>query len=129
MRFHKVYFIVSIALFSIEVGIATFFSGGFIRNVLGDFLIVFLLYFFILSFLKIKKQKLAFIVLIFAYGIELLQYVTILKLLKFERSVTSDLILGSSFDWNDILAYTLAFLCLQMWIKIIQKRHRSSVSE
>ncbi|WBL22505.1 ribosomal maturation YjgA family protein [Zunongwangia sp. HRR-M8] len=99
-------------LFALEILIASFVNGGFIRNVLGDYIVVFLIYYFFLSFLEISKIKLAIFVLFLAYAIELLQYVNILKLLKIKRTIATTMILGSSFDWLDMLAYTLAFLTL-----------------
>ncbi|WBL25545.1 ribosomal maturation YjgA family protein [Zunongwangia sp. HGR-M22] len=99
-------------LFALEILIASFVNGGFIRNVLGDYIVVFLIYYFFLSFLETSRIKLAIFVLFLAYTIELLQYINILKLLKIKRTIATTMILGSSFDWLDMLAYTLAFLTL-----------------
>ncbi|MFC6857758.1 ribosomal maturation YjgA family protein [Zunongwangia atlantica] len=113
------------ALFITEFLIARFINGGFIRNVLGDYLVVFLIYYFLLSFYKWQKIKLAVFVLLVAYLIEILQYVQILKILGIPKSTFTDMILGSSFDWLDMLAYTLAFLSLVFMQRIWKKKNAS----
>ncbi|SFB79143.1 Protein of unknown function [Zunongwangia mangrovi] len=125
MRFSIKYFLVAFVLFITEFLIARFINGGFIRNVLGDYLVVFLIYYFLLSFYKWQKIKLAVFVLLVAYLIEILQYVQILKILGIPKSTFTDMILGSSFDWLDMLAYTLAFLSLVFMQRILQKKDAS----
>ena len=125
MRFSLKYFLAAFALFITEFLIARFIDGGFIRNVLGDYLVVFLIYYFLLSFYKWQKIKLAVFVLLVAYLIEILQYVQILKILGIPKSTFTDMILGSSFDWLDMLAYTLAFLSLVLMQIIFQKKDAS----
>ena len=125
MRFSLKYFLTALALFITEFLIARFIDGGFIRNVLGDYLVVFLIYYFLLSFYKWQKIKLAVFVLLIAYFIEILQYVQILKMLGIPKSTFTDMILGSSFDWMDMLAYTLAFLSLVLMQRIWKKKDAS----
>lgn len=125
MRFSLKYFLAAFALFITEFLIARFINGGFIRNVLGDYLVVFLIYYFLLSFYKWQKIKLAVFVLLVAYLIEILQYVQILKILGIPKSIFTDMILGSSFDWLDMLAYTLAFLSLVLMQRIWKKKDAS----
>lgn len=125
MRFSLKYFLAAFVLFITEFLIARFINGGFIRNVLGDYLVVFLIYYFLLSFYKWQKIKLAVFVLLVAYLIEILQYVQILKILGIPKSTFTDMILGSSFDWLDMLAYTLAFLSIVFMQRILQKKDAS----
>ena len=125
MRFSLKYFLAAFAFFITEFLIARFIDGGFIRNVLGDYLVVFLIYYFLLSFYKWQKIKLAVFVLLVAYLIEILQYVQILKILGIPKSTFTDMILGSSFDWLDMLAYTLAFLSLVFMQRIFQEKDAS----
>ena len=125
MRFSLKYFLTALALFITEFLIARFIDGGFIRNVLGDYLVVFLIYYFLLSFYKLQKIKLAVFVLLVAYLIEILQYVQILKMLGIPKSTFTDMILGSSFDWLDMLAYTLAFLSIVFMQRIWKKKDAS----
>ena len=125
MRFSLKYFLTALALFITEFLIARFIDGGFIRNVLGDYLVVFLIYYFLLNFYKWQKIKLAVFVLLVAYLIEILQYVQILKILGIPKSTFTDMILGSSFDWLDMLAYTLAFLSIVFMQRIWKKKDAS----
>ena len=58
-RFQYKYALLSLFFFLVEVIIERFFHGGFIRNVFGDYLVVFLIYCFVLSFFKWKKLYVA----------------------------------------------------------------------
>ena len=54
LTFNKKYFIWALALFGVEFLIATLFKNiGFIRGYLGDVLVVILLYYIVLSFVKV----------------------------------------------------------------------------
>ncbi|HYH16765.1 MAG TPA: DUF2809 domain-containing protein [Flavisolibacter sp.] len=77
------------------------------RPYIGDFLVVILLYCFARSFSKASTHKVATGVLLFAYIIECLQYLQIVKLLGLQDSKLAVTIIGSSFEWMDMLAYTL----------------------
>ena len=121
MRFKLKYFLISLSIFIIEFLIARFINGGFIRNVLGDYLVVFLIYYFLLTFFKWQQFKVAIFVLLLAYFIEFLQYLKILKILGIPRSTFTTMVLGSSFDWCDILAYTLAFLSIIFIQRFVKK--------
>ncbi len=121
-RFHYKYALLSLFFFLVEVIIERFFHGGFIRNVLGDYLVVFLIYYFILTFFKWKKLYVAIGVLLLAYLIEVGQYINILQLLKIKNSPTTHIVLGSSFDWKDMAAYTLAFLSILLLEKLLKKK-------
>ena len=55
LTFNKKYFIWALALLGAELLIATVFSSmGFIRGYIGDVLVVILLYYLVLSFVKVK---------------------------------------------------------------------------
>ena len=86
LRFNYTYALLSLFLFTLEVIIERFFHGGFIRNVFGDYLVVFLIYCFVLSFFKWKKLYVAIGVLVLAYLIEIAQYIDVLQLLKIKKS-------------------------------------------
>ena len=107
MRFNKTYFGLATLLFIIEVLIAIFLKSGFIRHTFGDYLVVILIYCFFKSFLKVNSFKLAIAVLLFALTIEFLQLCNILNLLNLENNKTAILLLGSTFHFSDLIAYTL----------------------
>lgn len=108
--FNKRYFFIAVILFITEVLIATFLKTGFIRHYFGDFLVVILIYCFVKSFLKIPVLTAAMGVLVFAYLIELLQYLDFVKWIGLEENQMANVVLGNYFEWADMLAYTLGIL-------------------
>ena len=76
LTFNKKYFIWALALLGAELLIATVFSSmGFIRGYIGDVLVVILLYYLVLSFVKVKhKDKLIWGIFAFAVAVEVMQY-------------------------------------------------------
>ncbi|MCB0704208.1 MAG: DUF2809 domain-containing protein [Saprospiraceae bacterium] len=103
----RTYLLLSLLFFAIEVIIATYFKDSFIRPVLGDYLVVILLYCIVRTITKWGVLKAAIGVLLLAYTIEFLQLMNILNVLGIKRNLITDILLGSSFDWKDMLAYTL----------------------
>lgn len=106
----RYYFLFSCLFFLIEALIATLFSDSFVRPILGDYLIVILLYCLVRTFTNLTILKAAFGVLLFAYTVEVLQWIDLMHLLGLKKNLLTHLTLGSTFDWNDILAYTLGIL-------------------
>ncbi|WP_067148887.1 ribosomal maturation YjgA family protein [Pseudotamlana agarivorans] len=116
---NKTYIIITILLFLIEVGIATFIKTGFIRYTFGDYLVVILLYYFFKSFIKGYEFKIAFSVLVFAFFIEFLQLINILQVFNLQDNHIIKIILGSTFNASDLVAYTLGILtvlCIDFWV-------------
>jgi uncharacterized protein DUF2809 len=105
-KFRLTYFILFVILLATEICIAKFFNNGFIRNSLGDFLVVILIYCFIRSFLNTTIRSAAVFVLLFSYLVEYLQYLQIVEKLNLHNKIVR-IIIGTSFEWADILAYTL----------------------
>lgn len=118
---NKSFVILACLIFILEILIATVFKNTILRPVFGDFLVVILMYTVIRGFTNWKVLNIATGVLIFAYGIEFLQWVDILNKLDIEKTTTTNLILGSSFDWYDILAYTLGVILALILDKLIAK--------
>ena len=106
-KFQLKYFILAAILFLVEVLIALFVHDNFIRPFVGDVLVVILIYCFIKSFLNSPVVITAIAVLLFAYLIEVLQYFKIVNILGLQNSNLARIIIGTSFEWTDILAYTL----------------------
>lgn len=118
LRIHPGYLLATLLLFLIEVCIALFVHDHLIRPYIGDFLVVILIYCFLKSFLNIPVVTTAIGVLLFAYTVELLQYFRIVELLGLQHSRAARIIIGSSFEWQDMLAYTLgiaSILVLEKW--------------
>ncbi|MBP8066130.1 MAG: DUF2809 domain-containing protein [Flavobacterium sp.] len=106
---NKNYLFVTVLLFIVETLIAIYVHDQFIRPYLGDVLVVILIYCFVRSFLKIPVVLAAFGVLLFSYFIELLQYFNFLTVVGLENHKIARIVLGSSFEWLDIVAYTFGF--------------------
>ncbi|MDB5193248.1 MAG: hypothetical protein JWQ96_2811 [Segetibacter sp.] len=107
LTFKKNYFILAIILFIVEVLIALFVDDGFVRPYLGDLIVVILIYCFVKAFWNQNETVVAVSVLLFAYLIEVLQYFKFVKLLGLDKSKLAVIVLGNTFHWSDILAYTL----------------------
>jgi len=121
-KFRKKYFLLALLLFIIEVIIALFINHNFVRPYFGDFLVVVLVYCFVKSFFDIPIKALALAVLLFAYIIEALQYFKFIKFIGLQKSKIAILILGSSFAWTDMIAYTLGIIVTYGIEKMVAER-------
>ena len=110
LQLNKIYLILTILFFVTEVLIALFLKSGFIRHTFGDYLVVILMYCFFKSFIKGNHFYVAMGVLAFSFAIEFSQLVNILKPLNLQDSHSAKLILGSTFQFSDLVAYTLGIL-------------------
>ena len=94
-------------LFAIEVLIAVFVRDRLIRPFVGDVLVVMLIFFFLKSFLTVSPRFLAIGTLAFAWTVEFAQYFQFVRWLGLEDVTIARIVLGSTFDWLDLVAYTL----------------------
>ena len=117
-KFSPFYAFSALLLFITEVLIALFVHDQFIRPYIGDFLVVILIYCFVKSFLNTPMVPTALGVLVFAYTVELLQYFRIVEVLGLQHSRAARIIIGSSFEWQDLLAYTMGILI----VVLVEKR-------
>ena len=107
---NNTYLLISISILIVEILIALFANDTFIRPIVGDYLAVILLFYLFATFLKISKYKIALMALLISYLIEGLQYIHILELLHLDNIKILNILLGNSFSWTDMLAYTLGAL-------------------
>ena len=123
-RLHKTYLLLALLLFLIEVIIAVYVHDSIIRPYGGDFLVVIFIYCFIKSFIDLPVWTTAIAVLLFSYTIEILQYFNLVKMLGLQDSRLARIVLGTSFAWTDLIAYTLGII-LVVWIEkiIAAKQH------
>lgn len=103
------YLIFTLSLLTIEIFIAVFIHDQFIRPFFGDFLAVIFVYCG-LRILFQRSTKIAIISLIIAYCIEILQYFKFIEITGLIKYKVLAVLIGNSFSWFDILAYTLGFL-------------------
>ena len=109
-QFNRNYFILTILFFLTEVAIALFVHDNFIRPYFGDFLVVILLYCFLKAFVKISVLVAASLVLLFSFAIETAQYFNTVEKIGMQDSKIATVVLGNSFAWMDLLAYTLGIV-------------------
>ena len=112
LKFKPYYFIGFLILFVVEAMIAFFLKDGFIRHTFGDFLIVILMYCFLKSFWNSNSIKVAITVLVIAFIVEFLQLFQLLKFLHLENNQVAKLVLGSTFQISDLVAYCLGILMI-----------------
>lgn len=105
MKFSIKYLIYFLLVFGVETCIALFIHDTFIRPFIGDVLVVVLLYFFVKIFIEKSTYLIVAGVFVFSCFIELLQYLRIVEVLGLEKNRLATVIIGTTFDWMDILAY------------------------
>jgi len=106
-------------LFITEVLIALYVHDDFIRPYFGDFLVVILLYTALRSFWQTSASTACMAVLLFAYGIEVLQYFRFVHRIGLGHNKLAKTIIGTGFSWWDMLAYTLGVLSIYAAEKIL----------
>ena len=108
------FIIISLVLFITETLIAIFVHDSFIRPFFGDFLAVILVY----SSLRIFTSnilKTALWSLFIAFTIETLQYFKFIEITGLIKFKVLAIVIGNSFSWWDILAYTLGFFAILIY--------------
>lgn len=103
-----IYLSVFTGILFIEVCIALFVRDAFIRPYFGDFLATILVYVAIRGFTTISIRKSLILSLLISYIVEILQAVNVLAFTGLNSNEAVSVIMGSSFDWGDMLAYTIA---------------------
>lgn len=107
VKFNLGYFLFTVILFVVEVLIAIFAHDPIIRPYVGDVLVVMLIYCFVKSFLNTPVLATALYVLLFSYVIETLQYFHFVNRIGLKHSSLARTVIGTSFAWTDLLAYTI----------------------
>ena len=113
-RFHENSFLIAVIVFIVEVLIALYITDNFVRPYVGDVLVVILIYYFVKAFFRISVWPLAIGTLLFSYLIETLQYFQFVKLIGLGDNQFANIVIGNSFAWEDMIAYTvgIAFVVL-----------------
>jgi hypothetical protein len=107
LTFNKKYFLIAFLLFVVEVLIAAYVNDAIIRPYVGDYLVVILLYCLVKTFFRLPVVPTAIGVLLFSYLIETLQYFNLVDHLGLRHIRLAVIVIGSSFEWIDLVAYTL----------------------
>ncbi len=112
MRFKAYYCFWSIILFLIELYIALYVDDNFVRPYLGDVLVVILIYAMVRTCFKVSIVTTALGVLIFSFCIEILQYFKIVEILGLGSSAFARTVIGTTFAWEDLVAYSVGIVIL-----------------
>ena len=120
-QFQKNYLLVTFLLLPIEIFIAVYIHDKFIRPYFGDFLVAILIYCFLKSFWNGSFLMVGISVLLFSYAVEVSQYFNLINHLGLQNSRLAKIILGSSFHWFDMLAYTLGIM-VTLWLEKIRMK-------
>ena len=115
VRFSSFYFIVFVMFFFIEVLIALFVRDAFVRPYLGDTFVVIVINCFVLSFLNTPVYPTIIAVLLFSYGVEIMQYFKLVELLGLSEYPLARTVIGTSFAWGDMVAYTAGALLIGLF--------------
>ena len=103
----RLYMAVFVLLFLIETFIAIFIKDAIIRPYIGDILVVPVVYTFVRIFVPEGLKWLWGYVVLFAVAVEISQYFQMAKLLGLESNRLARVIIGSVFDWKDIVCYII----------------------
>jgi len=104
------YLLLTILLLLLEIIIGAHVHDRFIRPYAGDFLVTIFLYCLVQSAVRQPVVPVLAAVLLFSYLIEISQHFHLVTRLGLGHSHLARLVLGSSFSWVDMLAYTLGAL-------------------
>ena len=119
MRSRRVtYFIITIILLIIEVLIALFVHDSFVRPYVGDVLVVAVIYTLIRIFIPNKVKLLPLYIFLFGVFVELMQYANIVKLLGLQDNRFFSVLVGTTFDINDIICYGVGCLLIAIGSKL-----------
>ena len=125
LKFNRKYLFIALLIFVVEVLIALFVHDRFIRPYIGDVLVVILLYCLLKAFFDLPVTKAAIGVLVFSFAIEIMQYFKAVELLGLEENKLARVVIGTSFAWEDFLAYTMGILV----VIIVEKRQNLRYSQ
>ncbi|MGG7665345.1 DUF2809 domain-containing protein [Dyadobacter sp. BHUBP1] len=118
------YLIAALVVFLLEVWIALYVHDDFIRPWGGDVLVVVLLYCLVSGVTRLNVLSAALAVLVFACFIETLQYLQIVRILGLEGNAFARTIIGTTFSWSDIVAYTLGIV-LVVGVEVVMNKRQA----
>jgi Protein of unknown function (DUF2809) len=106
------YALLSTGLFVVEISIALFVHDHIVRPFVGDMLVVILLFTICRSVIKANYFWLALCVLIFSFAVEIGQYFNLISILGLQHCGLARTIIGATFDFHDLLAYSAGILLI-----------------
>ena len=116
--------VTGVIILAIEICIAIFIKGGFIRHYIGDVLATAMLYAFGRAIFRISPINLAIFVFVVSLFIEALQYLKILEILGVKSSILR-IIFGGTFDWADIICYLAGCILAYMFENLSMQKSKA----
>jgi hypothetical protein len=110
--FSKKYAALSAGLFAVEVFIALFVHDRLVRPFVGDMLVVILIFTICRTVIKTDYFRLALCVWLFSFAVEIGQYFNLISILGVQHSALARIIIGVTFDFHDLLAYSAGALLI-----------------
>ncbi len=114
--FNRKYLYASLALLGIELFIGFYVKDRFVRPYVGDYLVVILLYTALKTWWDAPVKIVAYSVLIFSFVLEILQYFKLVDLLGLGHIKVARILIGTSFAWEDLVAYFLGIMTV-LWFE------------
>ena len=116
--------VIGVIILVIEIYIAIFIKGGFIRHYIGDVLATAMLYAFGRAIFRVAPINLAIFVFVISLFIEALQYLKILEILGVKSSILR-IIFGGTFDWADIIYYLVGCILAYMFENLSMQKSKA----
>lgn len=102
------YLFAACALFLIEVGIARYApSGSFVRDSLGDVLVIVLLHTILRALILAPVLHCAVLATVCGFVVEGLQYLHVAEKLGFAKGSVMYIVIGNTATWADLLMYVI----------------------
>lgn len=117
------YILLFVVLFLIELFIAIFVRDKIIRPYFGDVVVIVLLYSLVRIFVKSANKNIVWKIFLFAIMIEVLQYFRIIEILRLQNNKFISILLGTTFDFTDIICYILGTLFVLLIEKIFEYKN------
>lgn len=121
--YRRNYLIIALVIFVMEILIALYVHDDFVRPWGGDVLVVVLLYCLVRGVTRLNVPAAALSVLVFSWFVEVMQYLQIIRILRLEDSTVARTIIGTTFSWSDIVAYTLGIVFVVIAEAMAGKKH------
>ena len=116
--------VIGVIILAIEIYIAIFIKGGFIRHYISDVLATAMLYAFGRAIFRVAPINLAIFVFIISLFIEALQYLKILEILGVKSSILR-IIFGGTFDWTDIICYLVGCILAYLFENLSMQKSKT----
>ena len=121
----RIQYLIALTLFlCIEVLIAIYVHDAFIRPYVGDALVVIVLYCIVRVIIPSKHKLIPLWMFLFAAFVECLQYLKLVEILGVEDNTFLRILIGTTFDWKDIVCYGIGCILLSTYECLIRKNNK-----